>query len=201
MKPFALVISLLCMFVLPGSALACACCIDPGYYSISTSKPTSYELGMLDEMKFDSVGNLYETEAGFDGIRGLDALRKDEANGDPIELSMVGAFLNRTWKFTFTSKGRPGTLVLPMPTTMLRFKVDQHQNEPGTEPFLYKELRFKGVVSSGNGLFNKDIAKPTSYFLVFQGHGNGCDSSADYSHWRLELSGPKAEFAFFGKMQ
>jgi hypothetical protein len=155
---------------------------------------------MLDEMKFDVVGHLYESEAGFDGIRGLDDLRKDEEAGKSIDLNIVEAFVGKTWQLNVTANGRQGLLVLPMPLTMLKFKVDQHENEPGTETFLYKELRFKGVVRSGTGLFRKDIVRPTTYFLVFQGHGNGCDSSADYTHWRLELSGSLANYAFFGKL-
>jgi hypothetical protein len=182
------------------SVLACACCVDPGYYEISTARPTDYELSTLEGINFDGVGNLYESEAGFDGIKGLDVFRKLEETATPLDLNIVESFLDKTWTFTLKSGPNEGTLYLPMPKTMVRFKVDLHDNEPGTETGLYKELRFKGVVRSGTGLFRKDIVKPTTYFLVFQGRGNGCDSSADYTHWHLELSGAKADYAFFGKL-
>jgi len=185
----------------PSTVFGCACCIDPGYYEISTSRPTNYEMGYISDIKFDTIANLYQSEAGFDGIRGLDLLRKDQDADMQFDLNLVEAFVGKTWTMKIkTSTGHEGTLTLPMPRTMVRFKVDMHDNEPNTEPSLYKELRFKGPVGAGTGMFKKDVAPKTTYFLVFQGRGNGCDSSADYSHWRLELSGPKASYVFFGKV-
>jgi hypothetical protein len=199
---------LICVFLLsaaavvtPSAAFACACCIDPGYYEISTARPSNYELGYISDIKFDTVGNLYQSEAGFDGITGLDQLRKDQEADKPFDLNVVEEFLGRSWKMTLQSTtGHEGTLTLPMPRTMVRFKVDLHDNEPGTEPGLYKELRFKGMVGKGTGMFAGDVPKGTTYFLVFQGRGNGCDSSADFTYWHLELSGPRANYSFFGKL-
>jgi hypothetical protein len=189
------------LFLMSASILACACCVDPGYYEISTTKPDAYILGEFENMKFDTTVDLYEDVAGFDGIRGVDDLAKDEKDGKSFDMNIVEAFLHKTWRLTIkTATGREGTLVLPMPTSMVRFKVDQHDNEPGTETGLYKEFRFKGTVGSATGFLKRGIVRPTSYFLVFQGRGNGCDSSADFSHWRLELDGPKAEYAFYGKL-
>lgn len=183
-------------------AYACACCINPGYYEISTGRPSAAELSMRDEFKFEAAAQFYMSEAGFESIKGLEDLKKDDAAGKSTDLSIVEAFLGRSWRFTIkTGAGRTGSLVLPLPSTMVRFKVDQHQNEPDREPFLYKELRFKGIVRSGTGFFRRDVSKPTSYFLVFQGHGNGCDSSSDYTYWRLELNGPSADYALFGKLK
>jgi hypothetical protein len=202
MKRLAIAASLLIsiLFAAP-SLLACACCVDPGYYSISTAKPSDYELSYISDIKFDKPAFLYESEAGFDGIKGLDSLKKEEEAGRQFDLNVVAAFLGKSWNFKLgTSTGAEGTISLPMPKTMVRFKVDLHENAPGTETYLYKELRFKGVVPRGTGIFGKDIVRGTSYFLVFQGHGNGCDSSADYTYWRLELSGPRADYAFYGKV-
>lgn len=180
-------------------AWACACCIDRGFYSISTGKPRAYELAMLDEMKFDSAVDLYMTEAGFDGIRGLEVLDADEEAGKSIELSLTETFAGKKWRLDVkTAGGRQGTLTLPM-ATLVNYKVDLHDNPPDTEPGLYKELRFKGR-ASGTGMFRHATSRPASYFLVFQGRGNGCDSSSDYTRWRLELDGPRADFAFFGKL-
>jgi hypothetical protein len=184
------------------SAWACACCINPGYYEISTVKPTEYDLGTFGEMAFAPLGQLYESEAGFDQIRGLNDLRKDEEAGRSIDLTVEETFMGKVWRLNMkTAGGREGFLVLPMPKTMVKYKVDRHDNEPGTETSLYKEFRVKGTVASGKGFFSRDVVRPTSYFLVFQGRGNGCDSSADFTHWRLELSGPKAEYAFYGKLK
>jgi len=182
-------------------AFACACCIDPGYYEMSTMKPRDYDIATFEELKFDAAAQLYESNAGFDGITGLNALRKLEESGQQFELSAVQTFSGKQWQLTISSSsGAKGTLLLPMPRAMVKFKVDLHDNEPGTEPGLYKEFRLKGVVGSGTGMFKQDVVRPTAYFLMFQGRGNGCDSSSDFTHWRLELTGPKADYAFFGKL-
>lgn len=199
-KRYVVLLALISLFLLPLSVFPCACCVDPGYYEISTIKPSSYDLGTLGDMIFSPNAQLYQSEAGFDDIRGLDDLQKDEVAGS-VDLSVEETFMGKTWRLKLkTDSGREGAFVLPMPPTMVRFKVDQHENEPGTETYLYKEMRLKGAVGSGTGFLRKSIARPTTYFLVFQGHGNGCDSAADYSHWRLELSGPKAKYAFFGQL-
>jgi len=200
-KTLCLPIVLFFVLALSSSALACACCVDPGYYEISTSKPDDYILAQLEDIKFDTATSLYMSEAGWDGLRGLDDLVKDEEAGKSIDMNIVEAFLHKTWKLTIkTASGREGTLVLPMPVSMVKFKVDLHDNEPGTETGLYKEFRFKGRVGISTGFLKRGIVRPTTYFLVFQGRGNGCDSSADFDHWRLELDGPKAQYAFYGKV-
>jgi hypothetical protein len=192
-------ISMICF--MPQRALACACCIDPGYYELSTSAVTSNDIWTYQELKFDTLANMYETEAGFDGIRGLDALRRVERVSGLFGLSLEQTLTGRTWRFTIrASTGQEGTLVVPLPRTMAKFKVDIHDNEPGTEPGLYKEFRFKGAAASGTGMFRQDIVKGTTYFLMFQGRGNGCDSSSDFTHWRLEVNGPRADYAFYGKL-
>ena len=201
MNKLLALITVILVFVLSSSALACACCVDPGYYEISTSKPDAYILGELDNIKFGTTVDLYMSEAGFDGTKGLDDLAKDQEAGKPIEMSIVESFLKKTWRFNIkTASGHEATLVLPMPTSMVKFKVDIHDTPEGHETGLYKEFRFKGAVGSSTGFLKKGIVKPTTYFLVFQGRGNGCDSSADFTHWRLEIDGPKAEYAFFGKL-
>ena len=52
---FFTVISLLAM---SASTLACACCAEPGTYSVSTGKMASYELELLKEMKFGRGADL-----------------------------------------------------------------------------------------------------------------------------------------------
>jgi len=79
--------SLLCLCAMPTDTLACACCVDPGYYSISTQRPDSYLLNVLDEIKFAAPADIYMTEAGWDGIKGLNDLDMDEDGGKKIDLS------------------------------------------------------------------------------------------------------------------
>lgn len=203
----ALSILILMVFAEPASAGACACCSEPGTYSIWTGKPIDYQIEILKEIKFDDKALLYMTEAGFDSIKGLSTIEKEFDDGSwvasPGGLDLVNSFTGRTWTFTIKSpKGKTGTLKLPMPAQMLVFKADIHDGETsgGGGPLLYKEFRFKGTVSSGTGFLAASIVRPTSYFLVFQGRGNGCDSTEDFSNWNLEITGKKARYQFFGDL-
>lgn len=186
-------------------AFACACCAERGEYRISTSKPTDYEIDLLSQMKYAESAELYTDAAGFDTIKGLDSIKKGYENFDWSSsndyFSLTNSFAAKTWKFTFKTKdGKNGVLTLPMPTQMVQFATDTHENEGVGEPVLYKEWRFKGTVQSGNGLFSAGIIKPTTYFLVLQGRGNNCANAEDFKYWRLEITGRKADYAFFGKM-
>jgi len=197
--------SLLLLLSLSNNALACACCAEPGTYFLRTAKPEAFHLELLGEMKFGPSVALYMTEAGFDMIKGLDQISKESENESWVAGSdafgLVASFTSRTWKFNIKTKtGKSGTLTLPIPSQMVNYKVDAHDTEPNREIELYKELRFKGAVSGGTGIFQSGIVKPTTYFLVFQGRGNGCDNSFDYTHWRLEIEGHKAKYVFFGEM-
>ena len=186
----------------------CACCAEPGTYSIWTGKPGSYQIEVLKEMEFDKGAFLYMTEAGFESIKGLSEIETEFSDGSwvatPGGLDLVGSFTGRVWTLAIKSpKGKTGKLNLPIPAQMLTFKVDIHDGETGGGggPLLYKEFRFKGTVASGSGFFASSIVNPTSYFLVFQGRGNGCDNAEDFNNWNLEITGKKARYQFFGKMR
>lgn len=193
--------------IAPSNAFACACCSEPGTYSIRTGKAESFELSVLDEVKFDEAAALYMTEAGFDGIKGLSELEKDFESESwtaaPADFNLANTFAAKTWKFNFkTPTGKSGILTLPMPLQMLKFNVDIHDDsDQGTGPSLYKEWRFKGNVSSGTGIFKSSIIRPTTYFLVLQGRGNNCDDVSNFTHWHLEINGKRANYEFFGKLK
>ena len=143
-------------------------------------------------MKFGPAASRYETAAS----------ESDDflAPQSPSGYTLLGALSGHTWKLTFRDGNRTGTLNLPMPLKMLNYAVDTHDAPPGgTGPVLYKEWRFEGQTTA-TGIFRRPGITPTSYFLVFQGRGNRCDNAEDFSHWRLELRGPKATYAFFGEM-
>jgi len=201
------VLAFVLIIAIPTSAAPfCACCAEPGTYMISTGKPQQYQLDLLREVEFDKAAMLYMTEAGFDSIKGLSSIEKelDDSSwmASPGGLDLLTSFTGKAWTFNLKSpKGKPGKLSLPVPTQMVTFKVDIHDGQGGGNgPLLYKEFRFKGTVSSGGGFFASSIVKPTSYFLVFQGRGNGCDNAEDFNNWNLEITGPKARYQFFGKL-
>lgn len=184
--------ALACMLLLPGRALACACCSNTGDYYISFSKPGAHELGLMGGMRFGGTAHLYQTEAE-GGAKGIaDASETYTLNG-----SLVGG----VWKLTFRDGSKSGTLSLPLPPKVLSFKADirDGQTSPGGGPLLYKEWRFEGQ-ASGTGLFRAGTTAPAKYFLVLQGRGNGCDNSEDFKHWRLQITGRNAEYAFYGEL-
>ena len=192
----------LCMLLSSSSAFGCACCVERGHYSLTNSKPDAFFLGIFDNMKFAGPAEFYLTVAGFDGTRGISMLEKDETEGKSIALDVVESFANKTWTFTVkTGGGRSGALVLPMPATFTKYAADHFDSEDqGLGVSLHKQLSVRGKVRRGTGIFRAAGSKATNYSLVFIGNGNGCDSDADYHHWRLELTGPKARYAFFGKL-
>ena len=176
--------------LLPVSSFACACCADAGEYSISSRKPQTYELDELKKLKFGTPNLFTGVEDDTKGIFPL---------GEKYFLTET--LFKNVWKFTFKDeKGKSGILTLPMSATMVDYKADIHDNKDGGEPVLYKELRFKSNVQSGTGIFKKGISPATDYFLVLQGRGNNCTNAADFTHWRLEITGKNASYAFFGKL-
>ena len=185
-------VSLFCVLAASSSAFACACCSNKGQYDVFTGTPAKYQLELLKDMHFGAKPELYMTDDD-DRMRGLADLGVDD-------LSLVDAYTNNTWKIIIKSpSGKTGTLVLPRPAKMTTKKIDLHDKEEG-DPSLYKEFAFDGIVTSGSGVFRGGIVGPTKYTLIFQGHGNNCDNAEDFTHWRLEIRGSKAKYAFFGKM-
>ncbi len=59
------------LLILQNNVFACACCAEPGTYSIWTGKADGNYLDVVNGFKFDKKAYLYTTEAGFDGIKGL----------------------------------------------------------------------------------------------------------------------------------
>jgi hypothetical protein len=201
-KSLVAILSTTCLLLSSSQAFACACCVDRGHYSLTNLRPDAFFLGIFDNMKFAGPAEFYMSVAGFDGTRGLSVLEKDEAAGKSIALNVVESFAGKTWNLSVkTGGGRAGTLVLPMPATFTKYAADQHDSEDtGLGVTLYKELSVRGKVRRGTGLFSSAGVNVTNYSLIFQGRGNGCDSDADYHHWRLALDGSRAKYAFFGKV-
>lgn len=199
-KKIFLALSLVIVFSISSLAASCACCVEPGFYSLVNSRPDTFYLSILENMKFAGPAEFYMSAAGFDGTKGLDVLAKDDEAGKSVILDVVESFVSKTWTFRIkTGSGRTGTLALPMPSTLRRFKVDIDGIDSGLGVSLYKEFSARGRVRNATGIFRSANQK-TSYMLVFQGRGNGCDDAADFTRWRLELDGPKAEYAIFGKL-
>ena len=178
----------------PLNVFACACCAEPGDYSINVKKPEKFELNELRKIRF-ATANLFTNAAGEDNIKGISPLGEN--------YSLNGLFQSGAWKLNLKDdKGKIGTLVLPVSASVVAFAADIHDGKQagGGGPLLYKEWRFKYRVQSGTGIFQTGIAPATEYFLVFQGRGNACTQAEDFTHWRLEITGRKASYAFYGEL-
>lgn len=185
-----------------GNAFGCACCSETGTYALWTGRIQSNEMFILKEIKFDRRSALYMTEAGFDTIKGLSSIEKDFFEAEEGGFDLANSFAGKVWTFTFKApNGKSGTLRLPLPTQLTTFKVDIHDgSDKGLGPLLYKEFRFKGTVAAGTGFLASSAARPTTYSLVFQGRGLACDDVTDFRNWNLEITGPKADYQFFGRL-
>lgn len=196
-------LSLVLSTLLAGNVFGCACCAEPGTYFMRTAKPDKFVIDLVSEFAFAQKAKLYMTEAGFDTIEGLSAIQKeDEAAMGVMDYIAGGSFANKTWKLNLkTPKGSTAALTLPMPLKFTEQKADIHDVEDRPNgPWLYKELRFEGPVSNATGFARAGFVRGTTYSLVFQGRGVGCDEVEDFTHWHLSIDGPKAGYAFYGKL-
>lgn len=180
--------------LLPARAWACACCSNEGDYYVSAGRPSEYERSIVQQIRFGQTATLYTTEAGPEEMaKGVSHVAEKYALG----VSLVGG----VWKLTFRDGSKTGTLNLPLPARWTSYTADIHdgQTSPGGGPLLYKEWRFEGQIS-GTGIFKAGLVGPTKYVLVLQGRGNGCQDALDFKHWRLQVSGRKAAYAFYGEL-
>jgi hypothetical protein len=182
------------LLLLPARAWACACCSNEGDYYVSSGRPSEYELSIVRQIQFGKTARLYLTEADAEETaKGL--ARRVES------YALGGSLVGGVWRLAFRDGNMTGTLSLPLPARMTSYTADIHdgQTSPGGGPLLYKEWRFEGQVN-GTGFFRAGIVGPTKYLLVLQGRGNGCQDAGDFKHWRLQISGRKAEYAFYGEL-
>ncbi|MFN0087999.1 MAG: hypothetical protein ACKVX9_21575 [Blastocatellia bacterium] len=176
----------------------CACCADPGVWSLETGKMDNGVMKELNRLKPGGIAAFYVTDAWPDDISGVAA--SDMGESGQLVVSIVRE--QRNWKFFLkTSKGETGVLVLTIPGTAAFFHADieRHQkpeNKPPTT--VYKEVRLEGEAVRGTGIFAKGIMPKTKFRLVLQGEGNMCLNAEDFHRWNLRISGPKAAYTIYG---
>lgn len=189
------VAALVLLLLLPSSAWACACCSNDGDYYVNTGRPSEHELSVLKQIRFGSAAHLYMTEGEADDMANGLAHRAEK-------YALDGSLVGRAWRLTFRDGDKMGMLNLPLPARMTSFAADIHdgRTSPGGGPLLYKEWRFEGRTGAGTGLFRAGLNAPAKYLLVLQGRGNGCQEAVDFTHWRLQVNGRKASFAFYGEL-
>ena len=175
----------------PQPASACACCVDAGTWDQYSQDVGDYELKTFNELQFASQAELYMTPAELSIIEGL---------GEPSPPYTISRSINgRNWNFQFTDdQGRTGNLSFSYPPTVTHFRssLGSQLERPVT---VYKEYRAEGKLS-GNGIFAPGITDNTRFKLILQSTGNRCMSSEQFDSWRLNVSGPEAEYAFYGSL-
>jgi hypothetical protein len=181
----------------PTETCACACCPDRGTWRLQSNEPLSgYVLEQIKGIEFASAAQLFLVDGPDpeDQVKGLATISDSYAMTPMAE--------SKQWRLKFRAEdGKSGELILVLPSKVARFAVDIHNGETNFagQPLLYKEWRLEGR-ATGNEMFKEGFAAPARYTLIFQGRGNACDSADDFSHWRLEISGKKADYAFFGEL-
>jgi len=178
----------------PSAAFACACCAESGEWYERTAKIESYEIEELRRVEFGKTASTYLNAAGYENLKGF------PAEYDSFALSTS---LSPRLALTLRFKGErqeTGSLVLAVPKVATSFGADLHDAPEGSAgPILYKEWRFEGLVS-GTGMFRKGMARGTKFRLILQGRGNNCLSSTDFRNWRLDITGPRASYSFYGDL-
>jgi hypothetical protein len=148
----------------------------------------------LDEfrrIKFGPLASVYLTAVGFEDLKGLPG---EYASYNLSHIFNPGGSMTLKLK---TERGQTGSLVLSLPKTAISFGADLHEGEG--EPVLYKEWRFEGMVS-GSGIFKKGVVRGSKFRLILQGRGNNCVSAEDFKNWRLQITGTRASYAFYGSL-
>ena len=178
--------------VTTSAAFACACCAEPGEWYESTGRIADYEIEELRNVKFGKTASTYTNAVGYEGLKGF-----------PVEYDSfnLSASLSPRLSLTLTLKGErgeTGSLILALPKVATSFGADLHDMPEGSAgPILYKEWRFSGLVT-GTGIFRKSVVRGTKFKFILQGRGNNCLSSTDFRNWRLDITGPRADYAFYG---
>jgi hypothetical protein len=177
------------------ASFACACCAESGEWYERTGRMEAYEIAELRNVEFDKTARTYLTAVGYEDLKGF-PLEYDSFN--------LSSLLKPSLALTLTFKaerGETGALTLFLPKVATFFGADLHDAPDGSAgPILYKEWRFKGM-ASGSGVFAKGMARGTKYQLILKGRGNNCLSSSDFTNWRLDITGPRASYAFYGALK
>lgn len=173
---------------------ACACCAARGTWLHYHFSPTAYQQGELQKLSGRSAVQLYRTEEGDEAIKGLSALDADEFKAT-ISWKNGAALIKVT-----TGAGDSGTLSFKMPASMQAIKTDLNEvpDSSMNDVTLYLEWNLKAPVTGATGIFRKTMLASAVCTLTFQGRGGMCDEAQNFTHWRIEVSGKKAAYAFFG---
>ncbi|HLO84679.1 MAG TPA: hypothetical protein VK203_06650 [Nostocaceae cyanobacterium] len=177
--------------IFPAKVYACACCADAGTREERTDKLNSYDVQIINSLKFATSAKIRQTPRGENvGVT---------SNSTNYNLTITKS--QGRWNLNFKdAKGKTGTLTFTLPANGVYFKNDSRESRQGQPVILYKEIRLEGKVS-GNGIFAKGITPDTKLRLVLQGKGNNCNSAEDFKTWNLQVLGSRANYSFYGNFK
>jgi hypothetical protein len=175
------------------AAFACACCTNEGQRNVANVALDSGKRQEIESLRFSGKATVFTGEGDIDGIEGIAT-----PSGT---YQFTAKWLDDRLVLSFRdAAGHTGTLSMARPTTLSVFEVDpRNRPDKGHEPSLYKEWKLSAP-ASGSGVFARGIAPRQILTLIFQGGGNSCTSSIDFSHWTLVMQGPKANYTLFGDL-
>lgn len=179
------------------TSIACACCSEEGQYvAEENGKASDVQTAEMAHLKFGPTVALYVGAGDKDDVKGITT--------PAYQYSLAATFESDTdWRFSFRDEeGKTGTLWVPIKAAKVSIqKLDVHDGtkSAGGGPSLYKEWKFRGRVR-GDGIFKAGVNASAEATLILQGRGNNCDAASDFTHWRLEVAGAKAKFAFVGEL-
>ena len=58
---------------------------------------------------------------------------------------------------------------------------------------LYKEWKLTAR-AAGSGVFSAGLGPSQQLSLILHGRGNSCTNAEQFTHWTLEMQGPKANY-------
>ena len=149
-----------------------------------------FEVNELIRLRFGAAAHLRTTPAFPADVKGV--------NPVATRYRLSQARHARIFTLTFRdAKGNSGTLgfVLPERATRLAVDLQDGRRSAGGGPLLYREWRLEGRLTT-SGIFRG--AGSPRFRLVLQGRGNACVNARDFRSWILQVSGPRAAFAFHG---
>jgi hypothetical protein len=152
------------------NAYACACCGTTATWSERAAPLQKFERDELGRLRFAPTARAVPTNEGRNR-----------------SYRVTGSLTGSAWRIRLS--GLPA-LTFRAPARATTFVTDLRDGKVGGGggPLLYKELRFEGAATG----------PATHYRLILQGRGNNCLNAADFTHWRLELTGEKKQLAVFG---
>ena len=172
---------------LPGAALACACCADPG-----TRFQDEVELG---EWELSEIARLAATGPAQPlsiGLR-VGVCGRHRKPQSSYEVSVTATNDGVTFSLG-SGTGPGGALVFGWPESYTWFGADTTLAAQG-DTQIYTELRFRGTVTA-TGDFAQD--GPLEAELVLSGFGNMCITTRSFSGWMLSVSDEAAQYRLFG---